>query len=432
MKKSNRIELKKELCSSIEKDVIAFLNYKEGGIIYIGIDTETGKAVTVKEIGEKQIQIKERLKNNISPSILGLFDVIIEKKDNINIIKIIIAAGNERPYYLKKQGMSSEGCYIREDAKSQPMPTKMIEELFAKRTRNSLGKIESPKNKLTFEQLKIYYNSKGTNLKANFASNLELLTKTGEFNYVAYLLSDKNSTSIKVAKYAGTNRIDLIENNEFGFCSLLKSTKQTLDKLDVENRTFTKITPKQRDEKKMFNAIALREAVVNAIVHNDYTNEVPPKFELFEDRIEITSTGGLPIGFSEEEFFSGYSFPRNKELMRIFKDLKFVEHLGSGIPRILEKYSKSAFKITDNFLKITLPVELSKNELKNAKKKTYKADNKIMDAILDNKYITIKEIMKKTSLSKGTVQWQITKLKEKGVIERKGSNKMGYWNVLKT
>ena len=187
----------------------------------------------------------------------------------------------------------------------------------------------------------------------------------------------------------------------------------------------------------MFDAIALREAVINAIVHNDYSNEVPPKFELFSDRIEITSTGGLPIGFSEEEFFSGYSFPRNKELMRIFKDLEFVEYLGSGVPRILQKYSKKAFKITDNFLRIILPNELDEHEIKNLKSaqnksERIKTEDKIISAILQNKDITTDKLMEITELTRRGVEWQIRKLKDNGVLTREGSNKTGSWIVNKT
>lgn len=99
----------------------------------------------------------------------------------------------------------------------------------------------------------------------------------------------------------------------------------------------------------------MREAVINAIVHNDYTLEVPPKFEFFDDRIEITSFGSLPQGMTEKEFFEGYSVPRNKELMRVFRDLNLVEHLGSGVPRILRSYGKECFKFTENFLRMIFP-----------------------------------------------------------------------------
>lgn len=126
-----------------------------------------------------------------------------------------------------------------------------------------------------------------------------------------------------------------------------------LDKLDLENKTASTITAKERIDVRLWNPVALREAVINAIVHNDYTREVPPKFEIFADRVEITSACALPEGLTQAEFFEGYSIPRNKELMRVFKDLEMVEHLGSGLPRITEFYGPECFRFTENFLRIT-------------------------------------------------------------------------------
>jgi ATP-dependent DNA helicase RecG len=134
---SSRIEYKRELTDKLEREVVAFLNYREGGIIYIGI-SDDGSAYGVPDIDKLQLKIKDRLKNNILPSCLGLFDVIGEQRENKDIIKIIIASGPEKPYYIKKQGMSENGCYIRVGSAAEPMPVKMIEEMFSKRTRNSI------------------------------------------------------------------------------------------------------------------------------------------------------------------------------------------------------------------------------------------------------------------------------------------------------
>jgi len=355
MSETNRIEYKQELTDSLEKEVIAFLNYKEGGVIYIGID-KAGKTIGVSDSDGDQLKIKDRLKHNISPSCLGLFDVISEHKDGLDIIKIIIASGSEKPYFLKKYGMTEKGAFIRIGTASEPMPQKMIDTLFAKRTRNSISKIKSNQQNLSFEQLKIYYEGVGKRLNNNFATNLELLNADEQYNYVAYLISDKNSTSIKLAKYNGLNRANLVENNEYGYESLIKATKQVLDKVDLENKTITQITSKARKEARLWDAIALREAIINAFVHNDFTTELPPKFELFDDRLEITSTGGLPDGLSQEEFFEGFSVPRNKEIMRIYRDLDLVEQLGSGIPRILESYPKECFRFSDHFLRMSFPI----------------------------------------------------------------------------
>ena len=356
---SNRIELKRKLNDSLEKEVVAFLNYREGGHIYIGIDDATGTVVGVSNPDVVQLKIKDHIKNNIMPSTLGLFDVIAEQRDAKTVIKITVASGSEKPYYLKKQGMFERGSFIRIGSASEPMPVRMIEDLFSRRIRNSIGTIKSRKKGLTFEQLKIYYSETPLKLNDKFAHNLELLTEDGEFNYAAYLLSDSNGLSIKVAKYSSLDRVDLIENEEYGYCSLIKATKQVLAKLEIENKTFAKITPQKRQERKLIDPVALREAVINAMIHNNYANEIPPKFELFPNRLEITSAGGLPAEFDENEFFMGYSVPRNKELMRIFKDLEMVEYLGSSVPRILRKYPRSIFTFTPNFIRITFPFEES-------------------------------------------------------------------------
>ena len=354
MKESYRTEFKLSLSETLEKEVVAFLNSREGGVIYIGIDND-GITQGVENTDVVQLQIKDRLKNNIHPTCLGLFDIISEEIDSKDVVKIIVASGPEKPYYLKKQGMSEKGCFIRIGTAAEPMPLRMIEHLFAKRTRNSIGKIRSNRQNLKFEQLRIYYEESGKELNTQFAANLGLLNEDGAYNYVAFLMSDINSMSIKVAKYKGRNRVHLIENNEYGYCSIIKATKLVIDKLELENKTKTQITSKERIDTRLWKSIALREAIINAIVHNDYSYEVPPKFEIFDDRIEITSTGSLPDLLSQEEFFEGFSIPRNQEMMRIFKDLDLVEHLGSGIPRILKAYPQECFKFTENFLRMTFP-----------------------------------------------------------------------------
>lgn len=83
----------------------------------------------------------------------------------------------------------------------------------------------------------------------------------------------------------------------------------------------------------MIDSKALKEAVINAMVHSDYTLTTTPIIELYSDRIEITSGGGLPQGLSQEEFLEGVTAPRNKELIRVFKDVDLIENIGSGVLR---------------------------------------------------------------------------------------------------
>ncbi len=354
LQESNITELKASLNDKLEREVVAFLNYREGGDIYFGVDDQ-GMPVFLENIDSIQLAIADRIRNNIQPSALGLFDIVTEEYRGMKIIHVIISSGPEKPYYIRNQGMSEKGCFIRIGTSTQPMTQAMIDDMYARRTHNSLRKIVSPRQNLTFEQLQIYYQSRGLRLNDHFAESLDLLTEDGNFNYTAWLLADNNGASIKVAKYAGTDKTDLIENEEYGYCSLVKAAKRVLDKLEIENRTLTKITSRERIEWRFVEPVALREAVINAFVHNDYSREVTPVFELFSDRIEITSYGGLPMGFSREDFFGCRSMPRNRELMRVFRDLGLVEQLGSGMSRILRVYDQSVFHLSSHYLSVLFP-----------------------------------------------------------------------------
>ena len=349
---TNRIENKEQLNEDFEQEVIAFLNYKEGGIIYVGIN-KNGQVVGVENTDLTQLQIKDRIKNNIQPSALGLFDVTVETIENKEVIKVIISSGTEKPYYLRKKGRTPEGCYIRIGSSKERMTERMIEEMFARRIKNSLKEIESPRQDLTFRQLKIHYEGNGMILNDNFARNLNLLTDEGKYNYNAYLLADENDISIKLVKYLGTSKMELIENQEYGYCCLITATQRILDRLTAENTVYAKIEYNGRKEVEMIDSKALKEAVINAMVHSDYTLSTTPIIELYSDRIEITSGGGLPQGLSQEEFLEGVTAPRNKELIRVFKDVDLIENIGSGVLRILDVYDKSCFKFMEHFLRVS-------------------------------------------------------------------------------
>ena len=442
---TNRIENKEQLNEDFEQEVIAFLNYKEGGIIYVGIN-KNGQVVGVENTDLTQLQIKDRIKNNIQPSTLGLFDVTVETIDNKEVIKVIISSGTEKPYYLRKKGRTPEGCYIRVGSSKERMTERMIDDMYARRIKNTLKEIDSPRQELTFNQLKIYYEEHGLKLNDNFLQNLDLLTSEGKYNYNAFLLADENTVSIKLVRYLGTNKLELLENLEYGNRCLITATQRILDRLDVENTTYAKIEYFGRKEQEKIDSKALKEAVINAIVHNDYSYGNSPIIELYSDRIEITSAGGLPQELSQEEFLEGVTAPRNKELIRVFKDVDLIENIGSGVLRILDAYDKSCFKFMDHFLRVSFkykenPFEYdSKNKvsandtindtLKDTTKLT-KNEQQILSLIISNNQITREEIVNETKLSDRTISRAIKRLQDESFILRKGSKKTGYWKVLK-
>lgn len=426
-----RNEFKIKLTDRFEDEVISFLN-TNGGNIFIGVD-DKGNVVGIDgNIDFLQRKIKDRIKDNIMPSTLGLYDVIVLEENNKKYIKVIIAKGSEKPYYLKGMGMTPDSCFIRVGSAIQSMSSEMISNEFRRRTKNSLKNILSPKQDLTFSQLKIYYEEKRFVINNNFLKQLDLYTDDGKYNYNAYLLADNNTISIRFGKYEGTNAVNLIENEDFGNCSIVKATKSILNKLKIENKIYTKIEYPERKEIKMYDYTAVREAVVNAIVHNDWSNEYAPKFEMFSDRLVISSNGGIQSSTTKEEFLEGFSLPRNKELMKVFNDLDLVEQMGTGIIRILQSYNKNVFEFFPNFIRVTFPY--NENKFKTSKKEVKNSNlseiqKSIIRLMADSPMITQETLARLLDVNIRTVQRNIKSLIDMKLIERTGATKKGEWIV---
>lgn len=434
---NSRVEFKTKLVDDLEENIIGFLNSKDGGNIYIGV-ADNGKIIGLNgNIDLLQRKIKDRIISNIEPSVLGLFDIEVLETDNKKYLNIIVARGLEKPYHLKGMGMTPDSCFIRIGSSNERMDEHLINKLFRERTKNSLKNIVSPNQNLTFRDLKIYYTEKGFDVGENFEKQLDFYTADGKYNYVAYLLADENRVSIKVAKYEGTDVDELIENYEFGYCSLVKATHRVLEKFITENKIFAKITYPERKEQPMYDYKAVREVIINAIVHNDWSNEYPPKFEFFSDRLEVSSFGGIQNEFTEEEFLQGYSAPKNPELMRVFKDLELVEHLGTGIRRILKRYDKSIYRFFPHFIIVSIKYNENNFKYNNQSVNVMpylnltKVQEGIISLIEDRPSITQEEMAKLLGVTSRTIRNHIKYLIDKEYIIRIGADKNGKWAVTK-
>lgn len=428
-----RNEFKAKLTDDLEKEVISFLN-TDGGNLFIGIDDKGNISNNIKNIDLLQRRIKDRIKDNIRPSTLGLFDVVVNEQNNKKYIQIIIARGTERPYYINGMGMTPDSCFMRIGSAVQSMNMETILNLFSKRTRNNLKNIKSPNQDLEFKTLKIYYEENGYEVNNNFLKKLDFYTEDNNFNYIAYLLADNNNISIQFAKYKGNDVSDLIENEDYGFCSLIKATENILNKLKLENKTYTKIETPTRKEIKMFDYDAIKELVTNALVHNDWCNGYSPKFEIFDNKLVISSNGGIQEGVTQQEFLEGFSNPRNPELMRIFRDLNFVEQLGTGIQRVLKVYSKDIFEFYPNHIRVTITFESNKFEYDNnfvVPKELNEIQSSIIKLIIDKPNITQAELSILLGVTIKTISRNFKFLIDNNYVKRIGANKNGYWMLIK-
>jgi len=428
MQENNRTEFKRELTDRLERAIVSFLNYPGGGELIIGID-DNGAMHGVDDCDAVQLKIVDRIRNNIRPQTLGLFDIVHTKMEDKDVIRIIVSCGQQRPYYIRKLGMSEQGCFVRVGSSSQPMSEQMIEELLSKRQQVTLQTMNAPRQTLSFKQLRIYYEEKNLEPTEQFIESLDLRQSSGDYNYAAYLLADENNVSVKIAAYAGKDKVDLIETREYGHRCLITATVRILDRLDSENRTFAKITAKNRLEQERVNSIALKEAVINAIVHNDYTKGVP-LVEIYSDRVEVTSCGGLVSDLTEEDFFKCRSMPRNRELMRVFRDMDLVEQIGSGMSRILGVYDRSIFELTPSFTVVTFPfAEGFENLNEKINDKINGKIKSLLEILKGNPTATIPDLIEVTGKSQSTISRELKNYQKAGLLRREGSRKNGKWVV---
>lgn len=294
---------------------------------------------------------------------------------------------------------------------------------------------ESHLQKLSFDILKTSLKEHGISFNdATFLDNYRLLTKDGNYNLVADLFADENDISIKIVRFSGVDKIELIERTEYGYKSIILAIRRTMDRFEALNVTKSVVLSPQRVDRKLFDINALREAFINAIAHTRWTDFNPPQIQVFSNRIEIISTERVVNGLSKDDFFKGISKQRNPELMRILHDLEFVEQTGLGVPRIVSKYGEEAFEFFDDFVKVTIPfdedvMKLVPNVPHDVSHDVPHDDiNIIISMIKSNPNVTRDEMAKAINKSTKTVQRLINKCDE---IIFVGSGDKGHWEIKK-
>lgn len=297
--------------------------------------------------------------------------------------------------------------------------------------------VSSPTNlkTLSFFTLKNSYLEMGYKLNDDtFETNLKLVNNNGDYNVMAELLSDNNRYSLIFVKFSGINKASISQRSDYGNKSIIFGFKQMMNRIASENICISNTTVRPRIDTYLFDYDSVNEAIVNAIVHNDWSI-AEPQVSFFHDRIEILSHGGLPHTLSLEDFYRGLSKPRNIRLMKIFSDLDIVDHTGHGVLIIIEKYGRVAFEISDNHIIVTIPFDLevmkSINVGVNVGVNLNKNERQIIELILNDPTLTAEKLSIEINKTKRTAERYLKSLQEKGYIERNGSDKNGYWKVLK-
>lgn len=351
---NENIEFKAKLSDEIYKEVIAFAN-TDGGVIYIGIDDQ-GNVVGLENVDESYTRLTNGIRDAIQPDVTMFVRYVLQED---RVIRIEVGEGSYKPYYLKSKGLKPNGVYVRQGATSAPASPELIRQMIKDTDGDQFEDMRTMEQELTFDEAEkafVRYN-------VDFAENKFIalgLRNLHDDHYtnLALLLSDQCQHTIKVAVFADEDRTIFKDAKEFGG-SIFRQLDDAYSYLLLCNRTSATFRGLNRVEKKDYPEEALREALLNAMVHRDYSFSGSIIINVNDAAMEFISIGGLLPGLSVEDIRSGISQPRNRKLAEIFHRLKLIESYGTGIRRIFKLYESHSvqprIEVTPNAFKLILP-----------------------------------------------------------------------------
>jgi len=418
-------EFKRSL-SELDKGIVsltAMLNKGGKGKVYFGVSND-GEILGLKgSLGIETIRkIGMRITETVKPTIVP--KIYFEEYGTETII-VVEAEGYNKPY-------SASGEYrIRVGSENKKIEPELLGELFFSNPAAMAANAEASNQDLTFNELKRLYASRGLTIDdATFARNMGLLTKSGAYNYIAEILSDSNNCSIKVVRFKGTDKQEMISRNEYGYKCLLVAMRQAFDYVSALDEVRVNLHGGMtRTETHLFNLDCLDEAWTNACLHNRWIKNVPPAIYIFSDRIEVLSTGGLPVDFTKEEFFAGISRPINVSLQKIMGQLGMVEQTGHGVPKIVSVYGKDAFELADNHITVKIPFAFEPSMAQANYDGLPKSHAAVLKIIRENPLFKTEQIAKAAGLSRTRIGQIIADLKEMGKLVRIGGKRDGFWET---
>ena len=425
MLEDKNTEFKREYVEDIKKTLVAFAN-TDGGNLYIGIDDD-GNAVEVNNIDGVMLQVANVIRDAIKPDLAMFCDITVETVQDKKVVKITVNRGTARPYYLSAKGIRPEGVYVRQGASSVPASESAILSMIRETAGDSYEEARSLIQELTFNEADFVFENKQIPFGEAHKRSLGLIGEDGTYTNLALLLSEQCTHTVKIAVFEGEQKTVFKDRREF--CgSLLKQLNDAYQFIDQFNHTHAHTEGLYRVDKRAYPTEAIREALLNAIVHREYSFSASTLISIFDNRIEFVSIGGLARGISQSDILLGISIARNKKLADVFYRLHLIEAYGTGMPKIIEAYREYGLEphieISDNAFKITLPN--TNAAVKETKVELTENEQGVLSVLKDG-IKSRPEIQKALGFSQTTTIVAIAALLDKGLIIKVGNgNKTKY------
>ena len=430
-------EFKREYMDDIKYAVVAFAN-TDGGKIYIGID-DNGSVQGIENTDETMLRITNMIRDSIRPDVTMFTECVVENMEGKAVVVLTVQRGTARPYYLSGKGIRPEGVYVRQSASSVPVSETAILNMIKETSGDRYEDARSINQQLTFEKAEGHFAKRNLPFGTQQKRTLNIIGSDGTYTNLGMLLSDQCVHTIKLAVFDGSKKSVFRDRKELSG-SLLTQLEDAYSYIDQFNRTRAEFEGLDRIDKRDYPSEALREALLNAVTHCDYSFSAPTLISIFDDRIEFVTIGGLVRGLTFDDIMLGVSALRNQNLANVFYRLKLIEAYGTGILKINECYAdcavKPQFEVTDNAFKITLPNINYTGERKIVTatpplKVTDKANRqKVLLRLAEKQgYIVRKDVEAELKVSQATAILILRDMVEKGLLIKEGSGKQQKYRI---
>ena len=419
---SEVIELKSEVVSDLCKEVIAFANTK-GGTLYIGVRND-GTVVGIEDVDRVTLQINNMVRDSIKPDVTMFVHYETQAVGGKTILAVTVQKGTGRPYYLASKGLKPSGVYVRNGTSTDPATDTAIRKMIKETDGDCFEDMRSLEQNLTFKAASAQFAKCKVPFDASKMQTLGLVSPDGIYSNVAMLLSDQCSSTIKAATFSGIDKSEFQDRREFGG-SLFSQMEDMYAYLDLRNRTKATFDGLYRHDARDYPEEALREALLNSLVHRDYSFSASTLISVYDDRIEFVSVGGLPNGIALEDILLGLSVCRNPKLAAVFYRLNLIEAYGTGMPKILKAYAGSGVKpkieVSSNAFKITLPNRNSATRDLTAVSDTTKSkEEQILAWIEANGHIVRSDVDALLHVSQATANRILKRMVADGLLRQEG------------
>lgn len=418
---SETVELKSTVVADMCKEVIAFANTK-GGTIYIGVEND-GTVIGVDSADRVILQINHMVRDSIKPDVTMFVRYETQIVDRKQIVAVTIQKGTDRPYYLGSKGLKPSGVYVRNGTSADPATDTAIRKMIKETDGDSFEAMRSLEQNLTFQATEAQFARRNVPYDAAKMQTLGMVSKDGMYTNVALLLSEQCPSTIKAATFAGVDRSVFQDRREFTG-SLFQQMEDLYAYLDLHNQTKAMFEGLYRRDTRDYPEEALRETLMNSLVHRDYSFSASTLVSIYDDRIEFVSVGGLPTGISLEDIMLGLSVCRNPKLAAIFYRLQLIEAYGTGMPKIMGAYAGAGLEpkieVTNNAFKITLPnrnVARKADTVSNACKSN---EDMILNLIAQNGHVVRSDVDQLLDVSQTTASRILKRMVEEGLIYQDG------------